>query len=223
MKKLLIVCVLAVLLLVSCKEKPIPESEPVSSEPSSVAPPPSSVSSSPESEEDDFEENIIEYPVGKIGTNGFIDHDRETYDGTMYLEVPAMNFEGIVLDGTTLDVLKNGVGLFPQGQLPGRENRNVSIAGHRDIDGGPFMDIDKIGEGDLFYLTYQNKRYTYKYVETMITAPDDWTAVRVKEYSAITLQSCDPPWVLNSSRIFAIGRLIAIEDVGDESEKELAA
>ena len=215
MKRIIWLLVLIVMLLTSCKEKPVESSAPPP--PSSSAAPSSSAPSSSAGEE----ENLIIYPVGGIGTSNFIDPERETYDGTMYLEVPAMNFKGIVLDGTTADVLKNGVGFFPEAQLPGKENRNVCIAGHRDIDGGPFMDIDKIGEGDLFYLTYQNKRYTYEYVETFITDPTDWAAIRVKEYSAITLQSCDPPWVLNSNRIFAVGKLIGIEDVDGSDLPEM--
>ena len=158
-------------------------------------------------------ETPIVFPVGKIGTSHFIDLERSTYDGTMYLEVPAMGYSGIVLDGTTSDILQKGAGLFTQGQLPGVENRNVCIAGHRDIEGGPFMDIDKLGELDLIYITYKNKRYTYEYEKTMFTKDSDWSAVRVKEYSAITLMSCDPPWAKEPDRIFAIGRLISIEDV----------
>jgi sortase A len=133
----------------------------------------------------------------------------------MVLEVPRMDFKGIVQDGTTDEILNLGVGLFPQGQLPGKENRNVCIAGHRDIYGKEFWDIDKITDGDLFYLTYQEKRYTYEYFETMLTEPDDWAAVRVREFPVLTLQSCDPIMVA-SHRIFKIGKLISIEDVPEE-------
>ena len=220
MKKLLLLLILIALIASACKEKP-PEQEASSSEIVSSS---SSVASSNVAiDETPTEDNLIIFPVGGIGTSNFIDHERATYDGTMYLEVPRMGFKGIVLDGTTSDVLKDGVGFFPEAQLPGIENRNVCIAGHRDIEGGPFMDIDKITNGDLFYLTYQNKRYVYEYVETIITEPDDWTAIRVKEYSAITLQSCDPPWVLNSKRIFAMGKLISVEDVGGEDATKPAA
>ena len=149
------------------------------------------------------------YPVGELGP----DEEREAYiSGEMRLDIPRLDFEGPVLDNVEDATLREGVGLFEQAQLPGPENRNVSIAGHRDIYGMEFYYIDTLTEGDLLYLTYQGKRYIYLYEETFITDPYDWDPIRIKEYSCITLQSCTPINVA-SDRIFVVGRLIDIEDM----------
>ncbi|MDL2234272.1 sortase [Ruminococcaceae bacterium OttesenSCG-928-L11] len=149
------------------------------------------------------------YEVGKFGP----DAERKTYEsGTMTLSVPRMNYEGPVLDGTTKEVLDIGPGLFEQAQLPGPENRNVSIAAHRDIKGMEFYDIDKIIPGDPIILTYLGKRYTYEAVDSFVTTDDDWDPIRTKNYSCVTLQSCTPINVA-SHRIFVVGRLVKIEEV----------
>ena len=155
----------------------------------------------------------LKYPIGYFGP----DEERLAYvDKSITLRIPRLDFEGPVLDGTTLEILKEGVGLFEQAQLPGPENRNVSIAGHRDIHGKEFYYIDTMVEGDLIYLDYQGKEYTYQVEEIMIVNPDDWEPVRIKDYSCISLQSCTPINVA-SHRIFVVGRLMSIAPVGSNT------
>ncbi|MDR2933022.1 MAG: class E sortase [Oscillospiraceae bacterium] len=164
------------------------------------------VSSEPERT---LELHIPLYPVGGYGP----DEERKAYvDGSMTLRIPRLDFEGPVLNGVDDETLKDGVGLFDQAQLPGPENRNVSIAGHRDIYGMEFYYIDTIKEGDFLYLAYEGKEYQYEYEETFVTHPRDWDPVAVKDYSRITLQSCTPINVA-SDRIFVTGRLVDIRDI----------
>ena len=152
----------------------------------------------------------IAYPEGRFGP----DEERLAYqDSTMTLRIPKLEYEGPVLDGTSLEVLENGVGLFEQAQLPGPENRNVSIAGHRDIHGKEFYNIDKLGEGDYIYLTYQGQEYAYLFEESVIVTPDNWDPVRIKDFSCVSLQSCTPVNIA-SHRIFVVGRLESITEIG---------
>lgn len=197
-----------------------------------TAPPPQPVpvdDSSAKSEEPSFpterekpDLHIQHFPIDKYGP----DEERENYQsGDMLLIIPKLNLNlpvlsdpdlSIVNDGVSQETLNQGVGLFKQAQLPGPENRNVSIAGHRDIYGKEFYYIDTLEKDDFIYLIYQGKRYTYEFEEQFITTPDDWDPISIKDYSRITLQSCTPINVA-SHRIFITGRLIDIEEIDDFS------
>lgn len=165
---------------------------------------PSSVIETPEQSEAE-----LVYPVGKLSISG----RRESYvSGDMILEIPRLDLVCPVLDGTEKAELDKGVGLFEYAQLPGISNSNTSMAAHRDIYGKEFYFIHNITDGDLMYLTYEGKKYTYEYMETFITNDSDWDPIRSKEFACITLQSCDPIGT-SLNRIFVVGKLIDIQDL----------
>ena len=171
--------------------------------------------SEPESEQTFWPEVVFHEQVYEVGKLFYPIQDEarlEYDDESMVLEIPRLNFKGPVYNGVDDLTLRKGVGLFYESQLPGPENRNVSIAGHRDIYGCEFYYIDTIQEGDLIYLSYDGERYTYAFEESFTTHDSDWDPIRVKEFSAITLQSCTPIGVA-SHRIFVVGKLTAIEDL----------
>lgn len=149
------------------------------------------------------------YPVGKLSISG----RRENYvSGDMILEIPRLGLVSPVLDNTDQATLDKGVGLFEYAQLPGISNCNTSMAAHRDIYGKEFYFIHTITDGDLMYLKYDGKKYTYEYMETLITDESDWDPIKAKEFACITLQSCDPIGT-SLNRIFVVGRLINTEDI----------
>ncbi|WRS26449.1 class E sortase [Oscillospiraceae bacterium MB08-C2-2] len=150
------------------------------------------------------------YPTDKL----FIIQDRVDYEsGSMTLDIPRLELNTPVLgDVDEETTLKKGVGLYDYAQPPGPGNRNVSIAGHRDVYGAEFLKIDTIGAGDLLYLTYQGVKYTYEYEDTTIVASDNWDPIRCKDFSSITLTSCDPIGT-SLNRIIVTGRLIAVDAI----------
>lgn len=151
-----------------------------------------------------------DYPEGKL----FITVERSQYQsGGMTLTVPKLGLTEIpVLPDVDDETLKSGVGLYEYAQMPGTGNRNVSIAGHRDIYGEEFYDIDKLAEGDEFYLTYEGKRYTYVYKDTKIVEADDWSPIYIQGFSCLTLTSCTPIGVA-SHRIIVRAELNSIEEI----------
>jgi sortase A len=187
-------------------------------------------SSEPEPESSIADPETLKFPVGRFGPlfNEYgPDTERLEYvSGEMILRVPRMDFEGPVYSseqditqgtdtyqGVNNDVLAQGVGLFGASQMPSESNSNVCIAGHRDIEGKEFWDIDKVTDGDYMYLTYLGKEYVYLYESTLITHDKDWEPIRTKDYGCLTLQSCTPIY-LATERIFVTGRLVAVNDVG---------
>lgn len=152
-------------------------------------------------------ESAVSYPQGEL----FEDSARKEYtDGALRLVVPRMGLDCAVWNGTTPEILEKGPGLYEVAQLPARGNPNVSIAGHRDVSGSPFLKIDKLREGDAIYLVYGDNVYLYRWQQTTIVSPDDWSVIHCVDYSRVTLTSCDPIGT-SLNRIVAVGKLQTVE------------
>lgn len=117
-----------------------------------------------------------------------------------------------IAEGTSLAKVLNtvGVGHYVNTQMPG-EVGNFAIAGHRAGNGGPMRKIDTFQTGDLVYVETATTRYTYRYLETKIVAPEEIgviapePALLTKKSGPgkyLTLTSCTPIYV-NSDRIIA--------------------
>lgn len=146
--------------------------------------------------------------------------ERQSYEsGQLTLIVPKLNISTPVINGTDNKALKKGPGLYEYAQLPGEGNRNVSIAGHRDIYGSVFYNIDKLGEKDLMYLQDDKNLYEYKYRKTQIIEPDDWSVIYPQGTSCLTLTSCHPIGV-SSHRIVVIADLFKITPLDENLQEE---
>lgn len=129
------------------------------------------------------------YPVGRL----FLTKEREDYqDDEMTLRIPKLGLQVPVGDSVSAAALKKGVGLYDYSPLPGKGNRNVSIAGHRDAYGSEFYYLDRLEMGDRIYLDYNGIQYAYTYYDTQIVPPDEWSAITCQQDNRLTLTSCDP-------------------------------
>jgi sortase A len=111
------------------------------------------------------------------------------------IEIPTLDVDTIVVEGTTLSALRAGAGHYPETPLPG-EAGNVAIAGHRTTYGRPFNDVDSLVPGDKVILTTPVGRHIYEVMaEPFVVDPLDYDAV-VNDYPAkgsyLTLTSCHP-------------------------------
>lgn len=119
----------------------------------------------------------------------------EVGDPLTKLEIPKIEVETMVVEGTTLDALRAGAGHYPETPLPG-ESGNVAIAGHRTTYGRPFARMDELVEGDLIVLTTPLERHTYEVISRpWVVLPTEWDEVvndHPKKGSFLTLTSCHP-------------------------------
>lgn len=142
----------------------------------------------------------------------YITAERAAYqDGQLVLRIPRMGVDAAIQNGTTDEDMDRGPGLYDYAQLPGEGNRNVSIVAHRDIAGSLFYYIDRLGEGDLFYLIYNGKIYVYNYKETKVVEPDDWSPIYPQGFSCLTLTSCHPLGTTRQ-RIIVTAELVRIDE-----------
>jgi len=122
--------------------------------------------------------------------------------------IPKINAQlPIVYGGQSLDekdvqkALEEGVFHYPTTALPG-QNGNAAFFGHSSnniFNKGrfkfAFVLLKELEPGDIFYLTYQGKVYTYKvYAKKIVNPNDTWVLGPAEGKTATaTLITCDPP------------------------------
>jgi sortase A len=136
--------------------------------------------------------------------------------------IPKINVNAPVIYGledlseqSSQTALQNGVIHYPiagASAYPG-QNGNTVILGHSSSDFFKpgnykfiFVQLNRLSAGDLFYLDFNTKRYTYRVRETKIINPDEVGTLAIgtdKPYA--TLITCDPPGTARQ-------RLIVIAD-----------
>ncbi len=118
------------------------------------------------------------------------------------LRIPRLggpNWAKPVFQGVGLDVLADGIGHYPNTQLPG-EVGNVALAGHRAGHGNPLIDIDAIEPGDTMIIETREAFFVYHAVRSEIVRPTKIDVLDpVPEQPGVTptqrwftLTSCDP-------------------------------
>lgn len=124
--------------------------------------------------------------------------------------IPKINVNAPVTYGlTSLDentvqtALQNGPVNYPvngASATPGQKGNTV-ILGHSSADAfAPgnykfiFVQLNRLSSGDLFYLDYGQKRYTYRVTKLKVIEPNDLAALSLgTDKPRATLVTCDPP------------------------------
>lgn len=118
----------------------------------------------------------------------------DTGEALTQLEMPSIDVDTIVVEGTTPEALRAGAGHYPQTPLPG-ERGNVAIAGHRTTFSKPFNRIDELSAGARVILTTPIGEHVYEVIgEPAVVKPTDWAPIDdyPKKGSWLTLTSCYP-------------------------------
>lgn len=114
----------------------------------------------------------VRYPAPIVGT----------------LAIPRMGLNDIILDGTSLDILKYGPGHLLGSSYPGHPG-NMVIAAHNDFE---FHTLGKLQAGDLVYITISNGRvYKFKVEKSQVIGPKDVIALNTS-VPTLTLSTCYP-------------------------------
>lgn len=111
------------------------------------------------------------------------------------LNIPAINLEVPVLEGTDDFTLNRAVGHIEGTPVPGKSG-NVGIAGHRD---GFFRGLKDIHQGDAIELHTKKDEVRYIVDEILIVSPEDVSVVRPRSESSLTLVTCYPFYFVGSA------------------------
>lgn len=154
---------------------------------------------------------------------GMIKADGYARKGVMgYIEIPAIDVMLPIYHGVSERVLRRGVGHMETTALPiGGKGTHSVLASHRGLSTAKlFTDLDRMKEGDLFYIHVLDHLLTYEVDQISVIEPEDTDALRPiadKEY--ITLLTCTP-YGVNSHRLLVRGEKICDEIVKESEEKE---
>ncbi len=104
------------------------------------------------------------------------------------LEIPVLKRKLPLVEGTTDESLKIGVGHFSQSVMPGVSD-NCVISGHRDT---VFRRIGELKIGDALIVKTSYGAFTYEVTGTRIVHKDDRTVIVPTDHAVLTLTTCYP-------------------------------
>ena len=141
------------------------------------------------------------------------------------VEIPAIDVELPVYHGIGEDVLQKGAGHMPGTSLPvGGESTHAVISAHSGLPAARlFTDLDKLEEGDLFYIHVLGETLCYEIDQIVVTIPSDTEAIQIeKGQDYVTLLTCTP-YGVNTHRLLVRGRRTEIPEtpqaISDEPEQ----
>ena len=111
------------------------------------------------------------------------------------IEIPRLGVKVVILQGTTAQILRLGVGHIEGTALPG-ETGNIGIAGHRDTY---FRALKDIRANDEIQIQTATGLSSYKVDSVQIVAPDDTGVLAPSAGSAITLVTCYPFYFIGAA------------------------
>ncbi|WP_448280604.1 class C sortase [Clostridium perfringens] len=129
------------------------------------------------------------------------------WDVLEYIEIPSINIKLPIYYGTSVDTLKKGVGVLEGTSLPvGGENTHSVLSAHTGLANQKlFTDIDKLKDGDVFYLHILKKDLAYKVNQIKVVHPDEIDDLKISEgKDYVTLLTCYP-YGINTERLLVRG------------------
>ena len=108
------------------------------------------------------------------------------------LQIPAIDLDVIVLEGTAIEDLKRGPGRYRETDYPWEDTGTVGIAGHRTTYGAPFWSLNEVRPGDEITLHTQRGRFRYEVTDTRDVAPSEVSVLDPTEEPTLVLTTCSP-------------------------------
>lgn len=135
-----------------------------------------------------------------------------------YVEVPALEIYLPVSHGTEAETLENSVGHVIGSSLPiGGENTHSVLSGHSGMsDQKMFSDLNKLQEGDIFYIHVLNETLAYKVSRIDTVLPEDTSLLGIEDgKDMVTLVTCTP-FGINTHRLLVRGERTGYVEAAEE-------
>lgn len=104
------------------------------------------------------------------------------------LNIPRLDREIPIIEGTDSDSLDKGVGHLSSSYMP-REDNMIFLAGHRNT---VFTNFNKIQKGDSFYFKNSKGNYKYTVKNIKIVPRDDKTIIKKYDEEVLIVCTCYP-------------------------------
>lgn len=112
-----------------------------------------------------------------------------------------------VVEGVSVDNLKNGAGHMPATPLPGQPGNSV-ISGHRTTYGAPFHELDELEAGDTIEVDTAIGTHVYEVRSVEIVRPTDVWVTEPRDGAWLTLTTCHPKFSARQ-RLIVFAELVA--------------
>ena len=127
-----------------------------------------------------------------------------------YITIPKIDVNLPIYEGTSDDVLQKGVGHLEGSSYPlGGESTHSVLTGHRGLpEAVLFTDLDKLEEGDCFYLHILDETLAYQVDQIKVVEPEHTEDLEItagQDYC--TLVTCTP-YAINTHRMLVRGTRI---------------
>lgn len=144
-----------------------------------------------------------------------IDEDRYQsilrLDGTdmmAFIEIPVISVRLPVYHGTSQQILEQGVGHLKGSSFPiGGASTHAVLTSHTGLSNARlFTDLDRLKEGDLFFITVCDRKLAYQVDQIKVVEPEDTSDLVIKAGEDLcTLVTCTP-YGINSHRLLVRGK-----------------
>jgi sortase A len=125
------------------------------------------------------------------------------------IELPTLDREYVMVEGTDEASLRKGPGRYPDTALPG-QGGTTAVAGHRTTYLAPFRTINELEGGERIVLDLPYARLTYEVQKQRIVEPTQTEVVRDVGYERLVLSACHPLYSAEQ-RIIIFARLEQVE------------
>ena len=121
------------------------------------------------------------------------------------MDIPAIQYSAIVLEGTSDHVLANGPGHYVGTAYPGEPN-TVIIAGHNTF----MLTLPQLKRGDQVVFTDPDGRFVYELDGSKIVNPNDRFSLGLTGKPSLELTTCWPIWAgaFATQRLVIYGHLV---------------
>ena len=164
-----------------------------------------------------FKNTIVVDPFSQEAENNKNSEYNEilNIDGTMgYIEIPKINVNLPIFNGTSEEVLKRGVGHIETTPLPiGGEGNHSVLSAHRGLPSAKlFTDLDKLEVDDVFMIKMLTEILVYKIDQITVVEPTDTQYLQAEDgQDYITLITCTP-YAINTHRLLVRGTRIDTDE-----------
>ena len=124
-----------------------------------------------------------------------------------YIEIPKISVRLALYHGTGEAALQHGVGHLAGTSLPvGGAGTHAALSGHRGLPSALlFTDLDKLENGDRFYLTVLGETLVYEVDQILTVTPDAVSSIHAEpDGDYVTLLTCTP-YGVNTHRLLVRG------------------
>lgn len=138
-----------------------------------------------------------------------------------FITIPQIKVNDIpIYHGDSEKILGLGVGHVPQSSLPiGGINSHAVLPAHSGrVNDTLFTNLDKLKNGDIFYLHVLNLTLKYKINDIRIVAPNQVSSLSIeKGRDLVTLVTCYPTGI-NNKRLLVTGERTALSKVTPQED-----